>query len=173
MSDETAVTPPPPQPPLDPPAAAEAEATHPNPNSMNDESQPPTEPQPHPQPQPHLSSPPPSGEDDDGVAITSVFNGGESAAASVASMKERVKGAWSPEEDALLSNLVEKQGARNWTLIARDVPGRSGKSCRLRWCNQLDPQVKRKPFSGTSSPQRCILLIFRSFLRNESKPNLA
>jgi transcription factor MYB, plant len=171
MSDETAVTPPPPQPPLDPPAAAETEAIHPNPNSMNDESQPPTEPQP--QPQPHLSSPPPSWEDDDGVAITGVFNGGESAAASAPSMKERVKGAWSPEEDALLSNLVEKHGARNWTLIARDVPGRSGKSCRLRWCNQLDPQVKRKPFSGTSSPQRCILLIFRSFLRNESKPNLA
>ncbi|MED6193091.1 hypothetical protein PIB30_015744 [Stylosanthes scabra] len=33
-------------------------------------------------------------------------------------------------------------------MIARGVPGRSGKSCRLRWCNQLDPCVKRKPFTG-------------------------
>ncbi|KAE8712063.1 Transcription factor MYB44 [Hibiscus syriacus] len=59
----------------------------------------------------------------------------------------RVKGPWSPEEDAVLSRLVEKFGARNWSLIARGIPGRSGKSCRLRWCNQLDPCLKRKPFT--------------------------
>ncbi|XAR65885.1 hypothetical protein NMG60_11011879 [Bertholletia excelsa] len=59
----------------------------------------------------------------------------------------RVKGPWSPEEDAILSRLVSKFGARNWSLIARGIPGRSGKSCRLRWCNQLDPCVKRKPFT--------------------------
>ncbi|XP_044472909.1 transcription factor MYB1-like [Mangifera indica] len=61
--------------------------------------------------------------------------------------KDRVKGPWSPEEDAILSNLVSKFGARNWSLIARGISGRSGKSCRLRWCNQLDPAVKRKPFT--------------------------
>ncbi|KAE8669309.1 Transcription factor MYB44 [Hibiscus syriacus] len=59
----------------------------------------------------------------------------------------RVKGPWSPEEDAVLSRLVTKFGARNWSLIARGIPGRSGKSCRLRWCNQLDPCLKRKPFT--------------------------
>lgn len=61
---------------------------------------------------------------------------------------ERVKGPWSPEEDGILSGLVSNLGARNWSLIARGIPGRSGKSCRLRWCNQLDPCVKRKPFTG-------------------------
>ncbi|XP_015580064.1 transcription factor MYB1 isoform X2 [Ricinus communis] len=61
--------------------------------------------------------------------------------------KDRVKGPWSPEEDAILSRLVSKFGARNWSLIARGISGRSGKSCRLRWCNQLDPAVKRKPFT--------------------------
>ncbi|KAK6244991.1 hypothetical protein QUC31_011400 [Theobroma cacao] len=61
--------------------------------------------------------------------------------------KERVKGPWSPEEDVILSELVSKFGARNWSLIARGIAGRSGKSCRLRWCNQLDPAVKRKPFT--------------------------
>ncbi|KAA8516346.1 hypothetical protein F0562_016639 [Nyssa sinensis] len=60
---------------------------------------------------------------------------------------DRVKGPWSPEEDAILSRLVSKFGARNWSLIARGIAGRSGKSCRLRWCNQLDPAVKRKPFA--------------------------
>ncbi|KAJ0027176.1 hypothetical protein Pint_35274 [Pistacia integerrima] len=61
--------------------------------------------------------------------------------------KDRVKGPWLPEEDTILSNLVSKFGARNWSLIARGISGRSGKSCRLRWCNQLDPAVKRKPFT--------------------------
>lgn len=61
--------------------------------------------------------------------------------------KSKVRGPWSPEEDAVLSRLVSKFGARNWSLIARGISGRSGKSCRLRWCNQLDPILKRKPFS--------------------------
>ncbi|KAI3423295.1 uncharacterized protein J3R85_011139 [Psidium guajava] len=61
--------------------------------------------------------------------------------------RDRVKGPWSPEEDAILSDLVSKFGPRNWSLIARGIAGRSGKSCRLRWCNQLDPAVKRKPFT--------------------------
>ncbi|RWR86175.1 myb-like protein B [Cinnamomum micranthum f. kanehirae] len=64
-----------------------------------------------------------------------------------AGLEDRVKGPWSPEEDAVLSRLVSKFGARNWSLIARGISGRSGKSCRLRWCNQLDPSVKRKPFT--------------------------
>ncbi|XP_010504436.1 PREDICTED: myb-related protein B-like [Camelina sativa] len=62
-------------------------------------------------------------------------------------VKSKVKGPWSTEEDAVLTKLVTKLGARNWSLIARGIPGRSGKSCRLRWCNQLDPSLKRKPFS--------------------------
>ncbi|KAI3880405.1 hypothetical protein MKW92_021652, partial [Papaver armeniacum] len=57
------------------------------------------------------------------------------------------KGTWSPEEDELLTQLVAKLGARNWNLISAGIPGRSGKSCRLRWCNQLDPYLKRKPFT--------------------------
>ncbi|KAH6762024.1 hypothetical protein C2S52_019457 [Perilla frutescens var. hirtella] len=68
---------------------------------------------------------------------------------------DRVKGPWSPDEDAMLSQLVSNFGARNWSLIARGIPGRSGKSCRLRWCNQLDPAVKRKPF--TDEEDRIIL----------------
>lgn len=63
------------------------------------------------------------------------------------SSSSRVKGPWSPEEDAVLSRLVSQFGARNWGMIARGIPGRSGKSCRLRWCNQLDPCLKRKPFT--------------------------
>ena len=51
------------------------------------------------------------------------------------------------QEDTLLRQLIAKHGARNWSVIAHGVRGRSGKSCRLRWCNQLNPCVKKEPFS--------------------------
>ncbi|CAN4082969.1 unnamed protein product [Withania somnifera] len=60
---------------------------------------------------------------------------------------DRVKGPWSPEEDELLQQLVQKHGPRNWSLISKSIPGRSGKSCRLRWCNQLSPQVEHRAFT--------------------------
>ncbi|RDX84376.1 Transcription factor MYB44, partial [Mucuna pruriens] len=60
---------------------------------------------------------------------------------------DRIKGPWSPEEDEALQKLVEKHGARNWSLISKSIPGRSGKSCRLRWCNQLSPQVEHRAFT--------------------------
>ncbi|KAL2318491.1 hypothetical protein Fmac_032367 [Flemingia macrophylla] len=67
--------------------------------------------------------------------------------ASREAMMDRVKGPWSPEEDEALQRLVEAHGPRNWSLISKSIPGRSGKSCRLRWCNQLSPQVEHRPFS--------------------------
>lgn len=99
-------------------------------------------------------------EEDDVVVLGdgSGSGGGSSSSSSQLSKKslDRVKGPWSPEEDAILSRLVGNFGARNWSLIARGIPGRSGKSCRLRWCNQLDPSVKRKPFTGNC----CIFVTF-------------
>lgn len=58
-----------------------------------------------------------------------------------------IKGAWKAQEDELLKRLIDAHGAKNWTVIAQGIPGRSGKSCRLRWCNQLNPDVKKEPFS--------------------------
>ncbi|KAJ8764556.1 hypothetical protein K2173_006296 [Erythroxylum novogranatense] len=60
---------------------------------------------------------------------------------------DRIKGPWSPEEDDALQRLVQKHGPRNWSLISKSIPGRSGKSCRLRWCNQLSPQVEHRAFT--------------------------
>jgi transcription factor MYB, plant len=57
------------------------------------------------------------------------------------------KGTWTAEEDDQLRRAVSRHGARNWTVIGREVPGRSGKSCRLRWCNQLCPEVERRAFT--------------------------
>ncbi|KAH7301823.1 hypothetical protein KP509_23G045000 [Ceratopteris richardii] len=61
---------------------------------------------------------------------------------------DRIKGPWSPEEDAALIKAVEQLGPKNWTLVSKRVPGRSGKSCRLRWCNQLNPEIHHRPFTA-------------------------
>lgn len=68
-------------------------------------------------------------------------------AAKAAERAERIKGPWSVEEDRVLTRLVERYGPRNWSLISRHIRGRSGKSCRLRWCNQLSPDVQHRAFS--------------------------
>ncbi len=51
------------------------------------------------------------------------------------------------QEDELLRKLIMQHGPKNWSIIAHGIIGRSGKSCRLRWCNQLNPEVKKEPFS--------------------------
>ncbi|RWR79657.1 SANT/Myb domain-containing protein [Cinnamomum micranthum f. kanehirae] len=57
------------------------------------------------------------------------------------------RGHWRPAEDAKLKELVSQHGPQNWNLIAEKLEGRSGKSCRLRWFNQLDPRINRRAFS--------------------------
>ncbi|KAI6688975.1 hypothetical protein NL676_025803 [Syzygium grande] len=91
-----------------------------------------------------LSSPACSSSDDDSSSDSSSRRN----PASSARRTDRVKGPWSAEEDRVLTGLVERYGPRNWSLISRHIEGRSGKSCRLRWCNQLSPAVKHRPFSA-------------------------
>ncbi|XWS29769.1 hypothetical protein CRYUN_Cryun24cG0059000 [Craigia yunnanensis] len=74
---------------------------------------------------------------------------------------DRIKGPWSPKEDELLQKLVQKHSPRNWSLISKSIPGRSGKSCRLRWCNQLSPQVEHRAF--TSEEDETIILAHARF----------
>jgi hypothetical protein len=78
-----------------------------------------------------------------------------------------VKGAWSPEEDACLLQLIEEETvaaataaaannasgaapgspAISWATISLSVQGRTAKSCRERWCLNLDPSINRGPWS--------------------------
>ncbi|GFZ09390.1 myb domain protein 117 [Actinidia rufa] len=62
-------------------------------------------------------------------------------------MKLCARGHWRPHEDAKLKELVAQFGPQNWNLIAEKLQGRSGKSCRLRWFNQLDPRINKRAFS--------------------------
>nr|AGN52131.1 MYB-related transcription factor [Salvia miltiorrhiza]AGN52241.1 MYB-related transcription factor [Salvia miltiorrhiza] len=60
---------------------------------------------------------------------------------------EIIKGQWTPEEDGLLVELVEKHGVRKWSSIAQMLPGRIGKQCRERWHNHLKPNIKKDRWS--------------------------
>ncbi|KAK9039459.1 hypothetical protein V6N11_014659 [Hibiscus sabdariffa] len=57
------------------------------------------------------------------------------------------RGHWKPAEDSKLKELVALYGPQNWNLIAEKLQGRTGKSCRLRWFNQLDPRINKKAFT--------------------------
>uniref|UniRef100_A0A0D9XQ74 Uncharacterized protein n=1 Tax=Leersia perrieri TaxID=77586 RepID=A0A0D9XQ74_9ORYZ len=70
-----------------------------------------------------------------------------SDSAKPASSSSCPRGHWRPGEDEKLRQLVEKYGPQNWNSIAEKLEGRSGKSCRLRWFNQLDPRINKRPFT--------------------------
>mmetsp|Transcript_106125 Transcript_106125/g.158767 ORF Transcript_106125/g.158767 Transcript_106125/m.158767 type:complete len:791 (+) Transcript_106125:196-2568(+) len=55
-----------------------------------------------------------------------------------------VKGPWTAEEDRKVVDLVQKHGAKKWSLIASNLPGRIGKQCRERWHNHLNPDISKE-----------------------------
>lgn len=59
----------------------------------------------------------------------------------------KLKGQWTADEDALLTELVDKYGTTRWSYIARALYGRVGKQCRERWNNHLAPDIKRGAWS--------------------------
>lgn len=58
-----------------------------------------------------------------------------------------VKLKWSKKEDADLTEAVETIGGNSWSRIAEAVPGRSGKQCRDRWMNQLNPELNHREWT--------------------------
>jgi len=65
-------------------------------------------------------------------------------------MKEKAtvqKCAWTPEEDVILTELVQLHGPKKWSVIAGALDGRIGKQCRERWHNHLNPAVRKDKWS--------------------------
>ena len=52
------------------------------------------------------------------------------------------------QEDAALIEIIEVQKIKKWSAVSRamenqfKIIGRTGKQCRERWHNQLDPSIK-------------------------------
>ena len=72
-----------------------------------------------------------------------------------------VKGAWSSEEDELLLRAIEQNGTRKWSVLASHLPGRTGKQCRERWHNQLNPDISKSPW--TEAEDRVIIREYAKF----------
>ena len=72
----------------------------------------------------------------------------------------QVKGAWSPAEDELLLRAIEGHGTRKWSVLAAHLPGRTGKQCRERWHNQLNPDISKLPWTAAEDK-----VILRSYAR--------
>jgi hypothetical protein len=58
------------------------------------------------------------------------------------------------EEDALLFDIVTRDGESNWPMIAQKLGTRDCRQCRERWKNYLSPSVSRSPWT----PQEDALL---------------
>ncbi|KAM0935670.1 putative transcription factor MYB-HB-like family [Dioscorea sansibarensis] len=66
------------------------------------------------------------------------------------------KGPWTPEEDKILIEHIQKHGQGSWIQLPKLAGlNRSGKSCRLRWINYLRPDIKRGRFDDEE--QRLII----------------
>jgi hypothetical protein len=55
---------------------------------------------------------------------------------------------WTKEEDALLLHLVHTmQWPMKWTVVANSLPDRTGKQCRERYVNHLNPRLKNSDWT--------------------------
>lgn len=75
-----------------------------------------------------------------------------------------VKGPWNVEEDKKLIDWIKTNGASNWTNCSEFITGRSGKQCRERWLNALNPLLKK----GSWEPEEDYI-IFKLFKKLGSK----
>ncbi|GLE11706.1 hypothetical protein PINS_up024282 [Pythium insidiosum] len=61
--------------------------------------------------------------------------------------------AWTRKEDDAIIRLVEEYGTKRWSVISDHLNGenfgteRTGKQCRTRWLNHLDPSIKKDPWT--------------------------
>lgn len=67
---------------------------------------------------------------------------------------------WTVEEDDTLRMLVLAHGTANWTAIGSLLTDRTGKQCRERWHNHINPDIKKGEW--TEQEDRLILTMQRS-----------
>nr|KAG5693280.1 hypothetical protein BaRGS_011601 [Batillaria attramentaria] len=70
-----------------------------------------------------------------------------------------IKGPWTKEEDNKVIHLVQEYGPKRWTLISKHLKGRTGKQCRERWHNHLNPNIKKTAW--TEEEDRLIYQLHR------------
>lgn len=74
------------------------------------------------------------------------------------SRTQLIKGPWTIEEDRKLLEWVKNNGPKKWPGCSDFITGRSGKQCRERWYNTLNPNVKKGGWTAEED-----FLIFKFF----------
>jgi len=60
---------------------------------------------------------------------------------------------WTPLEDEAITSIICEFGTKRWSAIAEELarrglgPPRTGKQCRSRWTNHLDPNINKDPWT--------------------------
>jgi hypothetical protein len=78
-----------------------------------------------------------------------------------------VKGSWTREEDQVVLNFVVENGVKDWAKLASMLKGRTGKQCRERFKNHLDPALHHD--SWTESEDRHLVELHAQFGNQWSK----
>ena len=64
------------------------------------------------------------------------------------SRDKNLKSSWLASDDVKLQELIHEYGPRNWSLIADMMKTKTGKQCRERWHNHLDPNINKMDWSS-------------------------
>jgi hypothetical protein len=65
-------------------------------------------------------------------------------------------GKWTPEEDAKLTEAINKHGT-DWVAIAALVHGRTNRQVRQRWTNRTNPAIRKKVGRWTPEEDRKLI----------------
>ncbi|KAJ0099054.1 hypothetical protein Patl1_20387 [Pistacia atlantica] len=71
-------------------------------------------------------------------------------------------------EDEALFRLIQRYGQRDWCFLSEWIPGRSAKSCRLRW-GYLEPELKARDQADRARSQALLEHKKRLFPRFKSR----
>ena len=63
-----------------------------------------------------------------------------------------------------MMSLVQQYGTKHWGIIGAELNGRTGKQCRERWHNQLDPQINKHTW--TEEEESVLLEVFLKRKKN-------
>ena len=63
-------------------------------------------------------------------------------------LKEGIsKKPWTKDEDEQLKKLVHVNGTGSWTIVSELLTERTGKQCRERWFNHLNPAINKSEWT--------------------------
>lgn len=76
---------------------------------------------------------------------------------------------WTSEEDEKLISSVHRNSTENWSVVAQEIPNRTGKQCRERWYNHHCPSLKKE----TWSPGEDTFIVQQQMMRGNAWSNIA